>query len=227
MATPLEQLQKRMNSDIPMKWVFAGDSITHGALHTWGWRDYTEHFGERLRWELCRHRDLVIKTGVSGNTAQMILNDLEWSVLQFDADVVALMIGTNDCALSRGGGTDGLFTFRQDILSLIERIQAANRDTAIVLQTPNPILPEAMNDRGTISHYADELRKIAAERNLLLVDHWNYWLEAIPATPIRATAWMNDSIHPGHFGHLAMARLLLQTLELWEPVGNLGRLFLP
>ncbi|HEU5326569.1 MAG TPA: hypothetical protein VFU78_00670, partial [Thermomicrobiales bacterium] len=38
----------------PVRWVFAGDSITHGAAHTIGWRDYTELFGERVRWELRR-----------------------------------------------------------------------------------------------------------------------------------------------------------------------------
>ena len=50
--------------DEPLRWVFAGDSITHGALHTMGWRDYTELFSERLRHELKRPRDCVVKTGV-------------------------------------------------------------------------------------------------------------------------------------------------------------------
>ena len=30
----------------PLTWIFTGDSITHGALHTWGWRSYVEHFAE-------------------------------------------------------------------------------------------------------------------------------------------------------------------------------------
>ncbi len=29
--------------------VFTGDSITHGPLHTKGYRSYTEHFRERLK----------------------------------------------------------------------------------------------------------------------------------------------------------------------------------
>src|SRR5436190_21990005 len=28
----------------PVAWVFTGDSITHGAQHTKGWRSYPEHF---------------------------------------------------------------------------------------------------------------------------------------------------------------------------------------
>ena len=33
-------------------WVFYGDSITHGAAHTHGWRSFPEIFQERVRWEL-------------------------------------------------------------------------------------------------------------------------------------------------------------------------------
>ena len=33
-------------------WVFFGDSITHGALHTYGWRSFPEIFEERLRFEM-------------------------------------------------------------------------------------------------------------------------------------------------------------------------------
>ena len=47
--------------------MFTGDSITHGALHTMGWRSYPEHFAERVRWELGRMRDIVINTGISGD----------------------------------------------------------------------------------------------------------------------------------------------------------------
>src|SRR5580698_4140403 len=43
-------------------WLITGDSITHGALHTCGWRSYPELFGERVRWELYRVRDIVINT---------------------------------------------------------------------------------------------------------------------------------------------------------------------
>lgn len=212
-----------MESNIPMKWLFAGDSITHGAQHTWGWRDYTEHFSERVRWELGRKRDLIIKTGVSGSTAQAIRDDVEWSVLQFNADVVMIMIGTNDCQ----DGHSGLYKFRENVVCLIDMIHVANRDTIIILQTPNPILDEAMNYRGTISLYAEEIRMIAIERNLFLIDHWNYWTNAIKEKPIRKTAWLNDPVHPNHYGHLAMARLLLQELDLFDYKSNIGCLFLP
>ena len=226
MSDLMEPIKARLKSDKPVKWLFAGDSITHGALHTWGHRDYTEHFSERVRYELDRRRDIVIKTGVSGWTAAVILDDLEWSVLQFKPDVVALMIGTNDCHVSRGGAA-GLPGFRENVLAIIDRIAAADRNTAILLQVPNPIWPEAMNERGALPLYAEALRQIARERHLPLVDHCRYWQDAIKENSIRATAWMNDPLHPGPYGHLALARLFLQQLDWWDASSPLGRLFLP
>ena len=89
------------NKEVPLIWVFTGDSITHGAKHTHGYRSYPEIFAERIRWELGRTRDIVINTGISGNTTRVILNDLDWRISQFKPNVVSLMIGTNDCATGR------------------------------------------------------------------------------------------------------------------------------
>ena len=44
----METIRRLLSRDAPVKWLFTGDSITHGALHTIGWRDYTELFSERV-----------------------------------------------------------------------------------------------------------------------------------------------------------------------------------
>jgi lysophospholipase L1-like esterase len=95
----------------PIRWVFAGDSITHGALHTMGWRDYTELFSERVRWELGRMRDVLIKTGVSGWRVENLTADWEWSVSQHRPHVLSVALGTNDCA----SGAAGLDTFKNGL----------------------------------------------------------------------------------------------------------------
>ena len=63
----LEGIKTLLAGKDPVMWVITGDSITHGALHTLGWRSYPEHFAERVRWELRRVRDIVINTGISGD----------------------------------------------------------------------------------------------------------------------------------------------------------------
>ena len=53
----MDEIRALLGRDEPVRWVFTGDSITHGAAHTIGWRDYTELFDERARWELRRTRE--------------------------------------------------------------------------------------------------------------------------------------------------------------------------
>src|SRR5690554_5045874 len=96
-----ELIAKSLKEKDPLIWVFIGDSITHGAKHTHGYRAYPEIFSERVRYELGRVRDVVINTGISGNTTQNILDDFDWRVKQFNPRIVSLMIGTNDCATGR------------------------------------------------------------------------------------------------------------------------------
>jgi acyl-CoA thioesterase-1 len=59
----VEKIQQMLASPEPVKWLFMGDSIAQGALHTMGHRDYPQHFGERVRWELRRTQDCVINNG--------------------------------------------------------------------------------------------------------------------------------------------------------------------
>ena len=45
----MDEIRALLGRAEPVRWVFTGDSITHGAAHTIGWRDYTELFDERAR----------------------------------------------------------------------------------------------------------------------------------------------------------------------------------
>src|SRR5690348_15954016 len=72
------EIRALLSRNQPVVWVFTGDSVTHGALHTSGWRSYPELFAERVRWELHRFRDIVINSGVSGDTTGELLKDQEW-----------------------------------------------------------------------------------------------------------------------------------------------------
>ena len=49
-----DRIAELLVSAPPVKWLFAGDSIAQGAQVTMGWRDYTELFSERVRWEMSR-----------------------------------------------------------------------------------------------------------------------------------------------------------------------------
>src|SRR5262245_43171096 len=91
-ASGIAGVKELLGRKEPLTWVFTGDSITHGALHTKGWRSYPEHFAERVRWELKRMRDIVVNTGISGDRAQGLLPDIDWRVLHLKPDVVSVML---------------------------------------------------------------------------------------------------------------------------------------
>src|SRR5688500_16553024 len=128
----ISDLLKEKNN--PLIWVFTGDSITHGAKHTHGLRSYPEVFSERIRWELGRVRDVIINTGISGNTTQTILDDYDWWIKQFKSNIVSLMIVTNDCALNRVA----IGQFEKNLFSLVKHFR--HIDAIPVLHTPNIII---------------------------------------------------------------------------------------
>lgn len=197
----------------PIRWVFAGDSITHGAAHTRGWRDYVELFGERVRWEMQRRRDCVIKTGVSGWKITDLAADLEWSVLQHRPHVVSIAFGMNDCT----AGESGLPAFERAMRDTVERTRQAAR-SAIILHTPNPVLPSDTTRAGAIGGYVQTIRAIASHG--VLVDHFHLWTGA-DASPAR---WLSDAIHPNELGHRLLARALFRTLGIDDPGSGTGRL---
>jgi lysophospholipase L1-like esterase len=196
----------------PLKWVFAGDSITHGAKHTFGARSYPEIFGERLRWEMKRMRDVIINTAISGNTSADILGDYDWRIGQFSPAAVFIMIGTNDASVKKN---ISLESYRRNLEELVGRIRA---DKAIpVLQTPNIILTEKAVGRELLKDYVTVIREVAASRGTILVDHWAYWTERLQANVLEVHKWMNDELHPNGRGHDEMARHLFRTLDISDP----------
>jgi acyl-CoA thioesterase-1 len=209
----------RLRAGDPLKWVFAGDSITHGALHTNGWRDYTELLSERVRYELKRSRDCVIKTGVSGWRIGKIASDLEWSVLQYQPQVVSIAIGMNDAT----AGEAGVTAFENAYREVITRVAAAT-DPILILHTPPRILPLDPT-RTTLQLYAEAVRRIAADTGAVLVDHHAAW-EPLEQTG-RIAYFLSNAIHPNEYGHRLMAATLLRTLNLWSPDSGVGRLFVP
>jgi lysophospholipase L1-like esterase len=206
----MDEIRALLKRSPPVKWVFTGDSITHGAKHTLGWRDYTELFCERIRWELGRSRDVVIKTGISGWTIERIADDLEWNVLQFRPDCVSIMVGLNDC----GRGPGGLARFREVYIQTIQRIRQET-GAAILLHTPNGSLPTGGDARVRfLPAYVDAIRAVAAEAQAPFVDHYAEWVAADPSGAMHH--WLAHGCHPNECGHRAMAFAIFRALGIWD-----------
>ncbi len=212
----------RSRGSEPWTWVFYGDSITHGARHTYGWRSFPEIFHERVRGEYLMKNEMVINSGASGYSTFELLSENFYHrmVRRFHPQVVFLLIGINDIVHPKCGGVEG---FRQRLETLVKRIQ--DDEAIVVLQTyptiqlvTNPTQP---HHQGYIQRFHelqafnDVIRDTAEKFDAILVDHEAYWKRnSLDSNEL--DSWRGDPIHPGAKGHLEMARLILQTLNLYD-----------
>ncbi len=215
----LEVIKKLLAQKVPMKWVFVGDSITHGAKHTYGYRSYPETFSERIRYEMKRGRDVVVNMGISGNTSNDILSDYDWRIAQFTPRVVFIMIGTNDADVKRN---ISLEKFKLNMLELVDKIRS--NGAVPILQTPNITIEEKAIGRERLKYYVQVIREVSKERATILVDHWAYWTEMASVTPNVVNAqWLMDELHPNGRGHDEMARLIFKQLSIFDPTQFTGK----
>jgi lysophospholipase L1-like esterase len=215
----LDQVQSLLKTERPVKWLFTGDSITHGALHTFGWRDYVELFAERVRFELGRGMDLIINSAISGHTTRELLSGFDWRIGQFRPDAVLIMIGMNDCAEGRALPLD---EFRANLGQLTGKIRELG--ALPVLQTTCPILPGQSPERTPhFPAYMDAIREAAAANKLPLVDHERFWQARAPSH----SYWMSNAFHPNEYGHRAFAFCLYEALGIFDPASQSCRLHLP
>lgn len=190
-------------------WVFTGDSITHGVVHTYGARSWVELVHERIRGELERLTDIVVNSGVSGWTAPQVNAEFDHLVARFTPNVVSIALGTNDAL----AGRDGLAIFETAMADLVSR--SSDLGATVVLHTPVLTMSDAPDMRRKfLPVYAEKVRSMADAHGCVLVDHERYWLDHFAgAAP---TPWMDDHTHPNAVGHRHMANLTLRTFGLGE-----------
>lgn len=212
------------NKALPLVWLFIGDSITHGAKHTYGYDSVPQLFEKYIREEVNRIDDVIINTAVSGGTTQSFLNNINVQYERYSSytDVVFIMFGTNDCI-----EIDDIEIFKQNLDTIIKRIKA---DGAIpIIRTPTPCI-EASNRAEKIDIYADVIRKCAIHNNIILVDHYKSWIKTAEKYPniIKAGNWISgldlSKIHPSTSGQLNMFHNVLKSLGLWNEDGLLENL---
>ena len=215
----MDRVRQLLDRGTPVKWLFYGDSITHGVSHTFGWRDYVELFSERVRGELSRSMDLVINSAISGHTTRQLLEGYAWRVEQFHPDVVFLMIGMNDCKDELKMSTDEFGDNLNQLFDLNAGIGALT-----VFQTTCPILPGLAPEREpTFPAFMQTIREAAGARRAPLVDHIEHWQN----NEDKHHFWMSNAFHPNKYGHRAFAGLIFRELGIFDPQSSCCRLLIP
>jgi acyl-CoA thioesterase-1 len=220
-ADAFQPIKALFKGSDPVTWVFTGDSITHGALHTMGWRDYPQHFAERVRWEMSRYRDVVINTGISGDRLPGLLKDVEWRVHRFQPKVVSLMMGMNDCV----AGAAGRDQYRTSLETFRSQVQA--HGSMLLLHTPNLIYFPNDARRKDLPAYVEILRDFATQSKVPLVDHYRHWTETRKDSNELLYLLSDGAIHPNQYGHAEFAIYLFRCLDILDPASRTCRQFVP
>jgi len=215
----MERIIRLIKSKKPQKWLFYGDSITQGCYHTFGHRDFTELFAERIRFEMGRRHDVIINTAISGDTSGDLYDTFDWRVSQFYPDVVFIMVGTNDC---EDQNHVTISDFKNNLLKLISEVN--NIGAQPVLQTPCKIRG---NQNAAIVKrffdFVDIVREVGITKGVPIIDHARHWEENAD----KAELWMNDEMHPNHYGHRVLANYIFECMSMDETNFTTSNLFVP
>lgn len=215
----MDRVKELLKLAKPLKYLFCGDSITHGVIHTFGVRDYTQLFAERVRFEMERMEDIIINSAISGNTTKDLLQGFKWRCEQFSPDIVFLMIGTND---SSDMNDITIKDFRNNMEELVGRFIQMN--SLCVLQTTCPILTGTSPDREPyFDDYMQVVRDMAADFKIPLIDHTSYWRKREKDN----YTLMSDSVHPNLYGHRFFAKYMYELLDIYDAESYCCRLFTP
>lgn len=215
-ACSIKSLIQR-DKDQPLRWLFIGDSITHGALHTHGYASFPQLFEQFLKDEYGRVGDVVINTAVSGATTKDQLENYKarFETYKKYVDVVFIMFGTNDCV-----SDVSLEAFRKNLYKIVKDIKEVG--AIPVLRAPNPCL-DAPSERGIrLIPYVEAIKECAKENEIILINHYDEWMQMGQAhlAMIKRGGWIaagdESCIHPGVAGHLNMFHGAVKTLGLWN-----------
>jgi len=149
----------------------------------------------------------VINSGISGDSAEFGLLRLERDVFRFNPDIVVVSYGMNDCFKVHPK------VFRRQLGEMVDRIRRHNQPI-IVLRTPNPMIDMMTGEetnllmRGSeaiktdLAAFAEIIAEIAAERNILLADHYSQWKRSMRSSCRQdMVRLMGNQQHPNHLGH--------------------------
>lgn len=225
--TPAQQeIVEKVSQEDPLTWVFLGDSITHGLVHTKGYDSTAQTFEKYVKEDLQRKDDVVINTGVSSTETAWVLENLYQRAEKYKPDVVFIMLGTNDVYsnvnpfhIVNGAGiviTKELYC--ENMKEIIQRLRSANPDVSIVLRAPSPVNRESRNIYLEQGGYLDALEDLAREDgNIIYVDQYREWSREIRTFPYmwNAEYYFSDStLHPGAAGQLKMAQMVIDACGL-------------
>lgn len=205
---------KKDASDGQIKVACVGDSITYGhGVSNWPKNNYPKVLGNLLG-ETYNVRNFgfsgrtAMETGDQPYTAEALYQES----LDYEADIVVLMLGTNDSKPENWQGAD---EFKAQYEKLVESYLADGKEREVYLCTPAKAFYIHGETEGVtsfdicdeqVAEIVDIVREVAAEMELTVID-----IRAL--TEEHAEWFEKDGVHPNADGAAAIAQEVYRVIR--------------
>lgn len=208
LQTVPSQLVQKLSAGHSRKIVVYGTSLTAGGAWV----------GEMRNWLTATYPGAVtvINSGLSGKNSAEGVAQLESKVLAHNPDTVFIEFAMNDAFVgSNGPPILSVSQARDNLITMIDEILDRNSDAQIILQTMNTVWdsPGGTSSATLRPHLADYYqmyREVAAEKNLLLIDHYSSWKRLQETDPSSFETHVPDGVHPSAAGIRQVVMPLIQ-----------------
>lgn len=189
--------------------VFFGDSVTYG----YGVDTEKESFFSRIRNVMgsgMYGNVVAINAGVSGDDTSEALKRVTTGVTAHNPDIVVIAFGLNDC--QNKAMTPEIF--RANIVNMIAGMPSRTR---VVLATSNTFFDSGQstweNLNKSLDPFMDEIRALARERNLPLIDVNDIWKDQLRMDQRHIETFYTDPTHPSAKGHGVIYEAYMNVLR--------------
>lgn len=204
-----------------------GDSVTQGAME-YGNLDsdgvYHRHFQRALEEVYCTTTFSLINAGIGGTSAEQGAARVSKDVCRFQPDLVLIAFGLNDAM----AGVEKRPDFENSLKSIIATVRAETEADIALLTPPfvatkrtTKIHPEhdgyaetiiGRYHDGSLAQYAEGVRTVAKETNVLLVDVYAEWVR-MKETGVDTDMWLCNGLnHPDFRGHRLAGTVLFNSV---------------
>jgi len=156
----------------------------------------------------------IYNRGISGNKVHQL--DARWQkeCLDYQPEVLSILIGVNDIWHGLNGRYDGTVeTYENDYRALLQRTRKALPKVKLVICEPFVLRCGAVNDKWfpAFDHYRAAARKVADEHSAVFIAFQSMFEQALQFAP--AKHWAADGVHPSPYGAALMADFWLQAVR--------------
>ena len=156
----------------------------------------------------------IYNRGISGNKVHQL--DARWQkeCIDYQPDVLSILIGVNDIWHGLNGKYDGTVkTYENDYRALLQRTRKALPNVQLVICEPFVLKCGAVNEKWfpKFDQYRAAARKVADENAAVFVPFQTMFDQAINFAPPQH--WAGDGVHPSPYGASLMADFWLQAVR--------------